>query len=201
MFVVYKITNSVNGKSYIGITSRTVEVRWCEHLERVRHGIRNSRIYAAIRKYGSEAFERETLAFTSTESEARSLETHYIHAFDTYENGYNSNLGGFGFLHFPDHIRRKISIAQRGKYIPPSSRLKMSQAKLGDGRCAANFGLHTRKGKENPRAGKYLIRFPDGTERTVCGLRAFCREHRLIASHIHVRGHTKGYVLLKRFND
>lgn len=201
VFYVYKLTNTVNGKSYIGISSRKPTVRWHEHCERARQGIRNSRLYSAIRKYGPRSFRIDTLEQASTEDEVRTLETRYIIEFDTYANGYNSNLGGNGFLVFPDHIKEKIRLAQIGKFIPPASREKMSAAKRGDSRCAIHFGEHTKRGGENPRARSFLLRLPDGTEQVIRGLRAFCRQHELHIAHINSRGHSKGFVLLERLND
>ena len=201
MFIVYKLTNSINGKSYIGISSRKLDARWSEHLERHRQGKRpDNRLYAALAKYGPKAFRREVIARASTEEEVRRLETHYILKFDTYRKGYNCNLGGHGFLKFPEHIRIKIGLAQKGKIISAETRAKMSKAKLGDPRCATHFGEHTQKGAANPRSREFLIRFPDGTERRIKGLRAFCREHKLHLAHMNARGKSKGYALLKRFN-
>lgn len=201
-YIVYKLTNRINGKCYIGISSRSLAARWSEHLERHRQGGRpNNRLYAALDKYGPDAFQREVIARASSEDEVRKLETHYIKKFDSFKKGYNCNLGGNGFLKFPEHIKRKISEAQKGKVISLESREKMSQAKLGDKRCANNFGAHTGKGKANPRAGKYLFQFPDGSKHGVIGLRAFCRERNLHMAHINARGHSKGYRLLERFND
>lgn len=201
MFIVYKLTNSINGKSYIGITSRTLDARWFEHLERTRQGKRPSnRLYAALAKYGPKAFRREVIARAASEDEVRRLETYYITKFDTYRNGYNCNLGGVGFLKFPEHIKVKIGLAQKGKIISAESKAKMSKAKLGDPKCATNFGEHTQKGAANPRAKEWLVRFPDGTDKRIKGLRAFVREHGLNMRHLKDRGHSKGYVLLKRFN-
>lgn len=200
-FIVYKITNIANGKSYIGISSRKEAARWSEHKKRAQEGGRNSRLYDAIRKYGSESFQREVIATASTEEEVRALETRFIHEFDTYQNGYNSNLGGFGFLIFPDHIKVKISLAQKGKHIPPETRRRMSNAKLGDSRCAIHFGEHTQKGSLNPKSRSFKFRFPDGSEHVIIGLRAFCRLNGLHLSHVNGRGHSKGYVLLERLND
>ena len=202
MFIVYKLTNSINGKSYIGISSRSLGARWSEHLERHRQGCRpNNRLYKALDKYGTHAFHREVMATASSEDEVRQLETFYILKFDTYRKGYNCNLGGSGFLKFPEHIRRKISEGNKGKIVSAETRANMSRAKLGDSRCAKHFGVHTNKGAGNPRARRFLFRFPDGSENIVIGLRAFCREHRLHLAHINARGRSKGYVLLKRFND
>jgi group I intron endonuclease len=202
-FLVYKLTNSINGKCYIGISSRAVDVRWMEHVARMRSGERKSnRLYTALAKYGPENFKIEVIAYAFSEEEVRALETHYIKKFNSYLKGYNCNLGGHGFLHFPEHIKRKISKAQKGKIISAESRAKMSKAKLGDSRCAKKFGVHLNKGAENPRAKSYLVQFPDGTVHVVKGMRAFCREHKLTLCKLtHGTRRTKGYMLLKRFND
>jgi len=202
MYLVYKITNSINGKCYIGISGRRVNVRWLEHLERTRQGKRTgNRLYAALAKYGPDKFRVEVIAYAFSEEEARTLETYYIKKFNSFKRGYNCNLGGHGFLKFPEHIKRKISEAQKGKIISPETREKMSLAKRGDARCALHFGAHTAKGAENPRAGKFLFKFPDGTEHVIVGLRAFCRERGLHMAHLSARRKSKGYMLLKRFND
>ncbi len=200
-YLIYRLTNTVNGKAYVGITGRSLNIRWGEHVERARQGLRNSRIYDAIRKYGPDAFSREVVAVADTEEDARALEIEHIAKNDTYESGYNSNLGGEGFLVFPEHIRRKIGEAQKGKIISAECRAKMSQAKIGKSECAEHFGDHTKKGAANPRAKKYRFRFPDGSEQVVTGLRALCREHGLSMRHLQQRGHSKRYVLLERFND
>lgn len=200
-FVVYKLTNTINGKAYIGITSRYESDRWSEHKVRARQGVRNSRLYDAIRKYGPDAFNREVIAKASTEDELRELERRYIQEFNTYEAGYNSNLGGYGHLHFPEHIRIKIGLAQKGKHIPPETRKKMSLAKLGDSKCAIHFGEHTQKGNLNPRSKSFRIGMPDGSEQVVKGLRAFCRDNGITTAKLYIRGKTKGFVLLERLND
>lgn len=200
-YLIYRLTNTVNGKAYVGITGRTLGIRWSEHVERARQGLRNSRIYDAIRKYGPDAFVREVIAVAETEDGARALEIEHIAKNDSYESGYNSNLGGEGFLVFPEHIRRKISEAQKGKIISAECRRKMSEAKIGRSECAEHFGDHTKKGAENPRARSFRFRLPDGSERVIQGLRAFCRDNGLHLAHVNARGHSKGYVLLERFND
>lgn len=200
-FLVYKLTNTTNGKVYIGITSRDEPARWSEHKVRAKQGLRNSRLYDAIRKYGPDAFKREVIASASTEDELRELERRYIQEFDTYNKGYNSNLGGHGFLHVPEHIRIKIGLAQKGKVVSPEGRKRMSLAKLGDSKCAKHFGEHTQKGNLNPRARSFRFRFPDGSEHVITGMRAFCRDRGLHIPHISTRGHSKGYVLLERLND
>jgi len=59
--IIYKATNKINGKCYIGQTVKTLARRKCDHLCRLRKGDRDHKFYLALRKYGQENFEWETL--------------------------------------------------------------------------------------------------------------------------------------------
>ncbi len=92
---IYKITNKVNGKSYIGQTRYTVEFRWKQHQFKKD----NCHFHNAIKKYGVDNFTVEILE----ECEFKDLDSRemfYIAKYDTFNNGYNSTIGGDG--------RRKI---------------------------------------------------------------------------------------------
>lgn len=88
---IYKITNKVNGKSYIGQTRYTVEFRWRQH----QHKKDNTHFHCAIAKYGVENFIVETLEECEI-ADMDSREIFYIAKYDTYNNGYNSSTGGDG---------------------------------------------------------------------------------------------------------
>lgn len=60
---IYKITNKVNNKVYIGQTRYTVEFRWRQH----QHKKDNTYFHNAIRKYGAQNFMVETLEECSIE--------------------------------------------------------------------------------------------------------------------------------------
>lgn len=201
MYSVYEITNMVNGKKYIGITSRSIEERFQEHISRAKAGMRNNRLYIAMRKYGIKSFVVRNIMQTTGEDEVRELETKYINKCDSYKNGYNCNLGGHGFLTFPDEIKKKISAGQIGKVISMEARAKMSTAKIGDSSCSKHFGKYIMKGKNSPLSKFYLIQFPDGHKEVIRGLRAFCRANNLMHCKMSAHGKTKGFVLLERFND
>lgn len=87
---IYKITNKINGKSYIG-QSKHIKRRWREHI----NGLENSVISAAIKKYGEENFIFEILELCSIE-ELNNREIYYIDKFKTYGDGYNMTTGGDG---------------------------------------------------------------------------------------------------------
>lgn len=101
---IYKITNQINNKSYIGKTYLTVEQRWKSHIRESRKNNRNHRpLYKAINKYGIQNFLVETLG-EYEEGILEQKESEYIEIFNTYNNGYNATLGGDGsrYLTFTD---------------------------------------------------------------------------------------------------
>lgn len=115
---VYKHTNKMNGKVYIGITSREPEVRWANG-----NGYwSNKHFYNAIKKYGWENFDHEILCESLSESEAKERETHFISIYGAFgENGYNQTEGGEGCRGWKmnDEQKKKISVALTGRKRPP----------------------------------------------------------------------------------
>lgn len=89
--IIYKITNKVNNKAYIGQTRYTLEFRWRQH----QHKKDNTYFHNAIHKYGIENFELEILEECDTEL-LNSKEMFYIAKYDSFKNGYNLTLGGNG---------------------------------------------------------------------------------------------------------
>ncbi len=98
MFTVYKITNQINGKCYIGSSIR-VEKRWQDHKNNAFNPNCVSYKYPlqrAIRKYGLENFSFEILnddlnSFEEMEQYEYEMILHY----DSYNNGYNQTLNTF----------------------------------------------------------------------------------------------------------
>lgn len=88
---IYKITNKVNGKSYIGQTRYTVEFRWRQH----QHKNDGCYFHNAIQKYGAENFTVETLEECEV-SQLDSREIYYIAKYNTFNEGYNLTIGGGG---------------------------------------------------------------------------------------------------------
>lgn len=93
MIGIYKITNLINGKSYIGLSTH-IEDRWQYHKtpynwEREKDKL----LYKAIIKYGIKNFIFEVLEECLPE-ELSEKEKYYIEKYDTYKNGYNMTTGG-----------------------------------------------------------------------------------------------------------
>lgn len=96
---IYRIENKINGKSYIGMTSLTVNQRWGEHLYKSTKEDGLQAIHHSIVKYGVDNFEITTLeSGISTKEETLAKEIYYIDKFNTFINldGYNMTRGGEG---------------------------------------------------------------------------------------------------------
>lgn len=94
MYKLYKITNQVNKKSYIGITKLEVEQRWFQH---VTNSINPKYpLHLAISKYGTSNFTIELLEESDDRSYISSLEEPTIQYNNSRKNGYNVALGGYG---------------------------------------------------------------------------------------------------------
>ena len=131
MGYVYKITNTVNQKSYIGISIHEPETgRIKIHL--TGHG--NRVLSNAVKKYGQDAFTYEILEDNVFPELLPDLEIAYIAKFGTVApTGYNLTLGGDGIqgLKHTEESREKMSRAHLGKTISKETREKMSRAQQG----------------------------------------------------------------------
>lgn len=93
MGYIYKITNILNQKSYIGKTIRDPEIRWNEHKQDNKHP--NLPLQRAFKKYGIDSFSFEIIEEVKEEL-LDEREKYYIKKFNTYKQGYNATLGGEG---------------------------------------------------------------------------------------------------------
>lgn len=151
-YCVYKHTNKLNGKVYIGLTGRKPEYRWNNG-----NGYKHSPyFYSAIQKYGWDNFYHEIIKDNITEQEAQDLEIYLISKYNSTnrEFGYNTLLGGnLGTLgvEMSEETRKKMSESRTGeknhfygKTHSKESKLKMANAKLGKycGENSWNYGKH-----------------------------------------------------------
>ena len=104
---IYKITNIVNGKVYVGQTiQKNPKMRWYEHCACARSG-KKSYLYDSIRKYGVENFCWEIIDQAGTIEELNAKEGQWV---DYYRNlgivVYNNREAGGNKTHSPESIER-----------------------------------------------------------------------------------------------
>lgn len=132
-FIIYKFTNKINGKSYIGQTNRGFKTRKQEHIALSKIDSK-FKFHQAIRKYGIDNFIDEILEFDiKTKSESNCLEIKYILEFDTYVNGYNMTKGGGNRGSFKHNEESKIKMREShiGKVLSNEHKESISLANKG----------------------------------------------------------------------
>jgi len=149
MFTVYKITNKINKKLYIGITMKTIEERFTRHVNSAEKS--KYRIHAAIRKYGKDNFVIETLAVVDTQEEANALEVQLIRQLNStdYSVGYNMANGGAGkSLNISEETRSKIkNSVQAHRDSMTSSEKKALTSKANEAKRGTSESEETKKMK------------------------------------------------------
>lgn len=111
-YVVYKHTNTVNGKVYIGLTCQDPQVRWGKDGK----GYEGSTyFYNAIQKYGWDHFDHEIIQANLTQTEAQHLEEVLIAEYKSNQKEYGYNLTSGGENNIPnDAVRKKKSEIMKG---------------------------------------------------------------------------------------
>lgn len=126
---IYKITNTVNGKMYIGQTINKVQQRWKEHCKPSRTSV--SIVSLAIQKHGKENFLFEVIDTANSIEELNTKEQMYIASFSCVSpNGYNLNSGGNNYVD-SEETRKKKGNARKLWTLTEESKKKMSAAKSG----------------------------------------------------------------------
>ena len=131
--LIYKATNLINNKSYIGQTIFTLNKRKYSHADSASHGS-NYAIHRAIRKYGEENFKWEVLCECDTIEVLNEKEQFYIKEYKTFgKNGYNMTKGGCGSLGYvaSDETREKLRKAMIGRKLTDEWKQKISKAHIG----------------------------------------------------------------------
>jgi group I intron endonuclease len=126
MYTIYQITNKINGKRYVGFTSKQRPYdRFIDHCGEARAHRYNSVLHSSIRKYG-----RENFSFTILEQGSDKVvglnerEPFFI---KTLIPEYNMTLGGDGAIGcvMSESVRKKHSLSMMGKNIGKKRSLDM----------------------------------------------------------------------------
>jgi len=132
MIYIYKITNIVNQKVYIGQTKHP-SIRWSKHKCKAIRYKNDEHLCRAIRKYGINNFIFEIIDTANLINEADKLEIFYIAKYNSADRefGYNIHLGGQGTRVVSKETREKLSLAARGRIPSEETRRKISIANRG----------------------------------------------------------------------
>ena len=162
---IYKHTNKINGKTYIGQAKGRPELRWGRKGSNYKSSVL---FYRAIQKYGWDNFCHEILFNDLTEDEANLLEIKLINEYNACDPkyGYNIREGGKnGSL--SESTKEKLRIANTGKHLTDKTKHKISESMMGE--LNHFYGKHhdeaaiqkmreaksNMSGKNNPMYGKH----------------------------------------------
>ena len=208
---IYRITCIVTGKFYIG-SSINLFARWNEHRNMLRRNVHHSiTLQRAWNKHSEDAFSFEVLELVLPMS-LTAREQYWFNKLKPFgKKGFNiaitagSNFGmkasaetreklrishlgktlseeqrqGIRELHTgrkrPTETRERLRLAKLGHEVSPETRAKISMSKTGHKLTPEAY---------TGRMKSLIVIAPDGTEQTIHGIKQFCREHHLNASHL-----------------
>lgn len=131
-YYIYKHTNLINGKCYIGETSKEPDKRWGKNGS--HYCFTDTKFSRAIKKYGWENFSHEILEILDTDNleEVGERESYYITLFDSFHNGYNSTSGGEVGKEMSEDSKKKMSVAHLGMRYGEETKKKLSEMRKGE---------------------------------------------------------------------
>lgn len=174
--IIYKITNKINGKIYVGLTTTTLKKRMHSYKSESKSDrVPKQSVVFAFKKYGFENFTFEEIDYASTKEELKKKEINYISQLKSSDPsiGYNISLGG---NLISDSISKKMSLARKGKPKSEETKRKISESLKGHKMpdnvkqilLAANIGRASwnkgNKGVMKPNSGSFAPG-PKGTRR------------------------------------
>ena len=116
IMIIYKITNQINNKIYIGQTVQELKERWSSHKYNFKSN-QNIFLYRAMRKYGIENFTIEEIGGANSQSELNYKEWLFIHNFNSLApNGYNLRDGGRSNWSYSNMTLKKMSRSQKNRW-------------------------------------------------------------------------------------
>src|SRR5690348_4641941 len=134
--IVYVATNKLNGKQYVGITTRTLEARMRQHINRAKRPDTKP-FHRALAKYGECNFSFKVVATAKTWKALCTKEAQWIKKLKsrTVQGGYNLTPGGDG-LHDPSpetlaKLRNHIPW-NKGKKLTPCHKARISAGLVGN---------------------------------------------------------------------
>ncbi len=152
--IIYKVTNLVDGKIYVG---QTIQTLWRRRRAHENLSLRPSTYFhRALSKHGILNFSWSILETCDTKTSLHAREKFWITQFACMApSGYNSAEGGKGGAYLESH-KRRISEALKGRKISDSHRLAVSVANKGSKRSdiVKQKMSESRKGSGNNFFGK-----------------------------------------------
>lgn len=126
---IYKITNIISGKIYIGQTRGNVRKRWLSHIRKTKKN-NTSLIYLSLAKHGIENFSFEVVDLAETIDQLNYKEQLYIKINNSLSpTGYNLTSGGLNYIR-SEETNKKHSDLNIGRIMTASTKEKQRKSQL-----------------------------------------------------------------------
>lgn len=135
---IYKITNRINNKMYIGQTINGLEARFKRHINDAINNILDTHFARAIREHGKENFYIELIDVAESIEELKLKEQYWINFYDSTHKGYNETdalhkCGGNTYKSKTKEemlcIGQKIAHSKQGGKNPKARKVKCKNIK------------------------------------------------------------------------
>lgn len=166
--IIYKVTNKLNNKVYIGKTIQSLAKRKARHYESANRNS-DTNFHSALRKYPKDAFLWEIEKQCNNEDELNESEMYFITKYDSYKSGYNMTIGGSGGITYKkgdllyERIKNKLGKWKNGnpgatteaitKRIESFKKVNWISGES-HGNYGHNHNIGILTGKKNPMFGK-----------------------------------------------
>lgn len=189
--IIYKITNLVNSKIYIGQTINSIEKRWARHTWATTKKRNAMAITSSIIKYGEDNFIIEQIDTANSIDELNEKEIYYIELYNSLSpNGYNISPGG-GNRIMSEETKLKLLMINKGRKASDETRKKLSESHKGwvpseetrqkwrDAFSGKSPSENTIKAAIEARQKTFTLLSPDGKLTTFTNMKNFCDENGL----------------------
>lgn len=171
---IYKITNKINGKWYVGSTRNEFRFRWYCHKNRLRNNKHtNPHLQAAWKKYGEENFLFEVLEKVEDVKSLKEREQFYLDiAFQIPNKIYNiyPKVGSNRTTKLTEEQKSHLRFKTQQQYANPTQRQKHLEAVR----------------KTNAKISNLILVDKNGIEyNSIYNISLFCKEHQLNIRHIY----------------
>ena len=166
--IIYKVTNTLNGKVYIGKTKQSLSKRKSAHYKRVNENSLTN-FHNALRKYPKDIFTWEIESECKNLSRLNECEINCIKKYDTFVSGYNmTNSGDGGYTYkrgdvMYEKIKHKLGKWENGNPGATTEAIKkrlesFKKVIWPSGKSHKNYGHNHNvgilTGEKNPMYGK-----------------------------------------------
>lgn len=133
MYICYQWKCEITGKNYVGITNKSIQKRFVEHVGAANRGSKQV-FHRAIRKHGKSAFKGTILRESTDRENIMKAEAEFIIELGSMceQNGYNMTTGG-EYPNISEELKKQLSVsAYNRKPVTNETKKKLSNSLKGN---------------------------------------------------------------------